>query len=216
MTHHDTDHWLDRLADIARMLDELAEQPITITGYSMDLGGVHSTAEPPLPGGDRLDILGPWASDAHAGPGDQPTPRQVIIEWAHTIHDAHNTIPPRDLGFDDAITYLAQQTTWILESPWARQWCDDITTVHTRLTRLCPPIVDSLHDDTPKPITTTDLWDALHDRPDTPLTRTDVRALGIPAATIRTWRHRGHLGPEPWPASDIIRLHDRLASEAAM
>lgn len=203
----DVDHWRNRLNAIDRMLAELPEQHITISSYAMDLGRPAHASEPPLPGGDALDILGPWSSDATYG--DEPTPRQVIVEWAHTVYDAHDNVPPRDLTYTQALVYVREQVPWLLQSPWADVFRDDIDAVHGRLAALCPPVVDERHDSTPQRdvITEDDLWDALAQRPDHELTRRDLTHLGINASTLTTWRHRGKISetrPGRYRAGDIL------------
>lgn len=206
---YDITHWRDRLDQIRDMLDQLPEQLVTITGYAMDLAGPVGHTVPPLPGGDVLAILGPWAPDATVG-DDLPHPRQVITEWAHTIYDAHGQIPPAGLRFATALRYVRDEVPWILESPWADAWRDDIDAVHGRLATLCPAgPVDETHDDTPTVtiITEDQLWDALAQRPEHELTRRDLTHLGIPASTITTWRHRGKISetrPGRYRAGDIL------------
>lgn len=212
MTHLDPtviNHWWRILGEIDTMLREVTEQHITITGYSMDLTGPTASAEPPLPGGERLDITGPWSSNATYG--DQATPRQVVIEWDQTIrqHRAGADEPPPARSFAVALRYLRDETARILESPYAAAWCQDIEGVHGRLRSLCPPEVDQRHDSTPIEVTVTEdmLWKALEGRPDHELTRRDLTHLGINASTLTTWRHRGKITetrPGCYRAGDII------------
>lgn len=205
-------HYRHRLDDIRDMHTELATTPPRVTSYSMDLAGPAATTEPPLPGGETLILTGPWASDATYG-DDTPHPAQTIIEWAHTTYDAHNQTPPARLRFTQALTYLREQTPWILTSPWATAWRTDIDAVHARLATHCPPEVDHHHDDrTPDPtISAAQLWEALEEHPHHELTRRDLTHLGIHPSTITTWRHRGQLTearPGHYRAADILNIRD--------
>ncbi|WP_087483551.1 hypothetical protein [Brachybacterium massiliense] len=145
---HDVDYWRNTLNAIDRMLTEIPDTMLTISSYAMDLAGPSTSTEPPLPGGDALVLTGPWASDATHG-DDTPHPAQTIVEWAHTIYDAHGTIPTARLRYAEALRYLRDQTPWILESPWTTAWRDDIEAVHGRLRALVPAEVDDRHDSTP-------------------------------------------------------------------
>ena len=145
-TASEINHWRHVLDDIRDMLDQITDTTYTIASQPFDLSGRTHPTEPALPGGDRLDATGPWASDATHAEGCDPTPRQVIVEWAHTIYDAHGQVPPAHLRFTQAWIYNRQQVPWILESPWANTWTSDIRQTHARLQRLCPPLVGTEHD----------------------------------------------------------------------
>ena len=144
-------HWQQTLNRIDRMLAEISELHVTISSQPLNLAGPTVATEPPLPGGDMLDVTGPWSSDATYA--TDPTPRQVITEWAITIWDAHDQTPPNPLRYTHALTYVREKIPWILESPWADEWCDDINAVHGRLRALCPPEVDETHDSRDTPAT---------------------------------------------------------------
>lgn len=213
MTHSDPaaiTHWWRILGEIDTMLREVAEQHVTITGYSMSLGGPSASAEPPLPGGDRLDITGPWASNATYG--DEATPRQVIVEWDQTVRQyrAGTDDAPPARSFAIALRFLRDEVDRILESPYAEAWCQDIEGVHGRLRALCPPTVDACHDSTPPPAEITEdmIWEALAAKPDHELSRRELTHLGINASTLTTWRHRGRITetrPGHYRAGDVIK-----------
>ena len=205
---HDVDHWRNILNAIDRMLAEVPDTMLTIPSYSMDLAGPANTTELPLPGGDALVLTGPWASDATHG-DDTPHPAQTIVEWAHTIHDAHGAVSAAGLRYAQALRYLRDQTPWILESRWAPAWRDDLEAVHGRLRALCPPEVDDRHDSTPleDAITEQQVWEALEQHPEHELSRRDLAHLGINPSTLTTWRHRGKISetrPGRYRAGDII------------
>lgn len=205
---HDVDYWRNILNAIDRMLTEVPDTLLTISSYSMDLAGPSTATEPPLPGGDALVLTGPWASDATVG-DDTPHPAQTVVEWAHTIHDARGAVPAAGLRYAEALRYLRDQTPWILGSPWAAAWREDLEAVHGRLRALVPAEVDERHDSTPleEAITDEQLWEALEQHPEHELTRRDLTHLGINPSTLTTWRHRGKISetaPGRYRAGDII------------
>lgn len=203
-------HWQDRLDQIDAMLTEIPEQHITIASQRFDLAGPQHAAAPPLPGGERLAITGPWARDATYG-DDTPHPRQIIIEW-HATLVAHRTgTAPAPIGYAAARRWLRDRTPWILECPFAPAWRADIDQAHGLLRSLCPPTVGPEHDATPPPLVITEdqLWDALALHPEHELTRGDLHHLGIPGSTITTWRSRGRIAevkPGRYRAGDVLAL----------
>ena len=55
-------HWQQTLNRIDRMLTEIPELHVTISSQPLNLTGPTVPTEPPLPGGDMLDVTGPWSS----------------------------------------------------------------------------------------------------------------------------------------------------------
>lgn len=203
-------HWRDRLDHIDAMLTEIPEQHITIASQRFDLAGPQHAATPPLPGGERLAITGPWAADATYG-DDTPHPRQVIIEWHSTLVEHRTGTTPARATYAAARRWLRDETPWILECPYAAAWRADIDQAHGLLQSLCPPLVGAEHDSTPPPsiITEDQLWDALSLHPEHHLSRRDLQHLGIPTSTITTWRSRGKLTetePGKYRAGDVVAL----------
>lgn len=122
-----------RLDDIRDWRTHLTDVMLTISGYSMDLTGIRGTTTR-IPGGDALVMLAPWAPDATHG-DDLPHPDQIIREWAHTIHDAQGNVPPHGT-WATHWRFLRDQVPWILESPWAGEWQQDVDALWHRLARL--------------------------------------------------------------------------------
>lgn len=218
---HDVDHWRNILNAIDRMLTEVPDTMLTISSYSMDLAGPSSSTEPPIPGGEALVLTGPWASDASVG-DDTPHPAQTIVEWAHTIHDAHGAVPTAGLRYTEALRYLRDQTPWILESPWAPAWREDLEAVHARLRALVPAEVDDRHDSTPleAPIELAALAD--HIPGDQLLTRDEAEHFWPSAIDSTAWaalrkraqraRESGrHIPPRHYP---VAWIRDTLAQRA--
>lgn len=205
---HEIDHWRNILNAIDRMLTEVPDTMLTISSYSMNLAGPSPSTEPPLPGGDALVLTGPWASDATHG-DDTPHPKQTVIEWCETIRNHRGSPATSRPRYIEALRYLRDETPWILESPYATAWCEDLEAVHGRLRTLCPPEVDHRHDSTPleEAITDEQLWEALEQHPEHELTRRDLAHLGINPSTLTTWRHRGKISetkPGRYRAGDIL------------
>lgn len=181
------DHWRNRLNAIDRMLTEAPEQHITISSYSMDLAGPTKATEPPLPGGDILDITGPWALNATYG--DDPTPRQVIAEWCMTIRRDRTGQDQPIPRHAEALRYLRDETPWILDSPWADHYQADIDNAHARLRALIPRVIeeDEPHDDStpPEPIDITTLGHLIPD--DVMLTRDEAEHFWPHVLDNRAW-----------------------------
>ena len=123
-----------RLDDIRDWYTHLPETMLTIASQPLSLAPTRGTTTR-IPGGDALAMLGPWAPDADHG-DDLPHPAQIIREWAHTIHDAHGNVPPAHGTWAAHWRFLRDQVPWILESPWAQDWQQDVDALWWRLARL--------------------------------------------------------------------------------
>lgn len=209
-----------RLDDIRQMINDIPELHITVSSYAMDLAGPAPSVEPPLPGGDALDITGPWSPNATYG--DQAPPRQVITEWAMTVYDAHDQVPPPGLRFTQALTYLREKTPWILSSPWADTYRAEINAVYGRLRALCPPEVDESHDDTSQE-ESTDITAMWHLIPNGKMLTRDETEMFIPGkldqrdwATLRKRTQRARETGHEIPASryPIEWIRDTLSESA--
>lgn len=120
----------NRLDDIRTWRGQLTDIMLTVSAYSMDLTGIPSTGETPMPGGDALAMMGPWARDAEHG-DDLPHPDQVLREWMETIAEH-----PSPRSWAECWRWHWDNTQHILGTPWADQWRHDIDALRGRLQAL--------------------------------------------------------------------------------
>lgn len=127
-------HWHVKLEEIRTMYPRINDTMYQITSRPLDLTGIRSTAEPPMPGGDALVITAGWARDAeHAD--DTPHPEQIIIESAEAV-DRYQGHAEQRYTFDTAWHRNYEAVPWLHANGYLEGWGEPISSAHYRLASL--------------------------------------------------------------------------------
>lgn len=177
----DTAEIRDKLGEIRYWYPQLADTMFTISGYSMDLTGIPSTTETPLPGGDALAMLGPY-STGYTEPDDLPHPAQVIREWANRWREATRAPEPVAAKWSAHLAILEANTGWFIRQDRAGEFRSDIRAVHARLQHLTG---DAEPKPEPEPDDITQMGHLIPD--DVMLTRDEAEHFWPHALDNRAW-----------------------------
>lgn len=129
---HDTREIGEKLEQIKWWYPQVTDTILTVSSQSLDLTGIPSTGEAPMPGGDALAMIGPW-SPGYDEPDALPHPAQIVHEWADRWRTATRTPTPAGAKWAAHLAILQANTAWFVRQDSSGEFRADIRAVHGRL-----------------------------------------------------------------------------------
>lgn len=126
--------WEGLLDEVAELYAQVYATVADIPEPRVDLAGSSAKgAPPPLPGGDKLVTIGPFAMDAPRD--DFPHPLLFAYSWAWHCAESDRSIPPRR-AWVPSLAYLRAHL-YLIDAEHVADFHGDLQRVRGNLKRLC-------------------------------------------------------------------------------